>query len=120
MAHIEKSIVVRKPVGAVYQDWTEFEEFPRFLEGLKEVGLADTRLRWRAELLTFAPRWSGTRVTLRIDYDATGPEIGDVLGVVSRRLEGDLEMFKRSVEEGTAGLRAPWRLALAKRESSHA
>jgi uncharacterized membrane protein len=119
VAHIEKSIEVRKPVGAVYQDWTEFEEFPRFLEGLKEVGLAGTQLHWRAEVLTFAPKGSGTRLTVRIDYDAIGAEIGDVLGLVSRRLQRDLEAFKTSVEGGKVA-HGPWMQAFTGSEPSHA
>lgn len=119
MAHIEKSIEIRKPVSTVYQEWTEFEEFPRFLEGLKSVGSGATHLRWRAEVLTFAPKGTGTRVTLRIDYDAIGPEVGEVLGLVSRRLQRDLESFKTSVEDGSAA-RGAWNLPLMAREPSHA
>jgi uncharacterized membrane protein len=119
VAHIEKSIDIRKPVGAVYQEWTEFEEFPRFLDGLKEVGLQGAHLHWRAEVLTFAPRGGGTRVTVRIDYDAIGSGISDLLESVSRRLQRDLEIFKTSVEGGGA-VRSAWKLAFTDREPSHA
>ena len=120
MAYIEKSIEIEKPVGAVYEDWTHFEEFPRFLEGLKEMrGLADTQLHWHAEVLTFAPRGTGTRVTVRIDYDATGSEIEDALRVVSRRLQRDLELFGSFVEERGED-RGAWRWAVTAREPSHA
>jgi uncharacterized membrane protein len=42
-----------------------------------------------------------TRVSLALEYDPQGffEKIGDVLGVVSRRVEGDLERFKRFIEE---------------------
>jgi uncharacterized membrane protein len=119
VAHIEKSIEVRQPVGDVYRQWTELEEFPRFLGGLREVGVAETRLRWRAEVLTFAPRGTGTRVTLRIDYDAMGSKADRALRLVSWRLQRDLELFKTTVEmEGAAG--AALRVALAGNEPSHA
>lgn len=119
MAHIEKSVEIGKPVGAVYQRWAELEEFPRFLEGLKEVGAADAHLRWRGEVLTFAPKGSGTRVTLRIDYDAVGAGAGAVLHYVSQRLEHDLELFRGFAEDaGTAG--ALWKLALNQRQPTPA
>ncbi len=120
MAYIEKSIEIEKPVGAVYDDWTQFEEFPRVLEGLKEMqGLVDTRLRWRAEVLTFAPRGAGTRVTLRVDYDANGSEIDDALRVASGRLQRDLELFRTFVEDQGAG-RGAWGWTFTTREPSHA
>jgi uncharacterized membrane protein len=41
-----------------------------------------------------------TRVTLRLDYDPEGfiENVGDALGFVSRRVEGDLERFKQFIE----------------------
>ena len=51
MASIEKSIEVRVPVHTAYNQWTQFEEFPRFMEGVEEVRqLDDTRLHWRASV----------------------------------------------------------------------
>src|SRR5215211_6342454 len=51
MASIEKSIDVRAPVNVAYNQWTQFEEFPRFMEGVKSVQqLDDKRLRWVAEI----------------------------------------------------------------------
>jgi uncharacterized membrane protein len=51
MAHIEKSIEVSAPLRAVYNQWTQFEDFPRFMEGVKEVHqIDDTHLQWRAEI----------------------------------------------------------------------
>jgi uncharacterized membrane protein len=135
MAYIEKSVTVDRPLRDVYDQWTQFEEFPRFMEGVKEVRqLDDAHLAWRAEiggreeaweaeithqepdgriawrntsgpynagLATFQPAGDGTRVTLRLDYEPTGflEKLGDALGFVSRRVEGDLERFKRFVEE---------------------
>jgi uncharacterized membrane protein len=51
MATIEQPIDVNVPVRTAYNQWTQFEEFPRFMEGVKEVRqLDDKRLRWRAEI----------------------------------------------------------------------
>ncbi len=46
MATIEQSIEVEAPLKTVYNQWTQFEEFPRFMEGVEEVEqLDDTHLR---------------------------------------------------------------------------
>jgi uncharacterized membrane protein len=51
VSHIEKSIDVNVPVRTAYNQWTQFEEFPRFMEGVKQVRqLDDKRLHWRAEV----------------------------------------------------------------------
>jgi uncharacterized membrane protein len=51
MESIEKSIEVNAPLTQVYNQWTQFEEFPLFMEGVKEVRqLGDKRLHWRAEI----------------------------------------------------------------------
>lgn len=48
---IEKSIEVDAPLRAVYNQWTQFEEFPRFMEGVQEVQqLDDTHLHWCAKV----------------------------------------------------------------------
>src|SRR5919108_372185 len=39
------------PVRTAYNQWTQFEEFPRFMEGVLEVRqLDDRRLHWRAKI----------------------------------------------------------------------
>ena len=49
MSTIEQSIEVEAPVRAVYNQWTQFEDFPRFMEGIDEVKqLDDTHLHWKA------------------------------------------------------------------------
>ncbi len=51
MAPVEKSIEVDVPVNVAYNQWTQFEEFPKFMEGVEEVQqIDDTHLRWRAEI----------------------------------------------------------------------
>lgn len=50
MASIQESIDVNVPVSTAYNQWTQFEEFPRFMEGVKSITqIDDTRLRWVAE-----------------------------------------------------------------------
>jgi len=51
MATIEQSVEVGQPLRTVYNQWTQFEEFPRFMEGVEEVRqLDDTHLHWTAEI----------------------------------------------------------------------
>jgi uncharacterized membrane protein len=135
MSHIEKSIDVHVPVRTAYNQWTQFESFPQFMEGVTRVEqLGDKRLHWHANIGGKEERWNAeiveqtpdkrvawrstsgaenagavsfqslgansTRVTLRLDYDPEGliENIGDALGFVSRRVEGDLERFKQFIE----------------------
>jgi len=136
MATVEKSVDVQVPVRTAYNQWTQFEEFPRFMEGVKEVRqLDDTRLHWVAEVAGKTQEWEAriteqspdqrvawtaesgtmnagvvtfhkldpdtTRVMLQIEYDPAGvvETVGDKLGFVSRRVEGDLGRFKNFIEE---------------------
>src|SRR5439155_22099221 len=58
MATIEQSIDVTVPVRTVYNQWTQFEEFPRFMEGVLEVRqLDDKRLHWKAEIAGKEKAW---------------------------------------------------------------
>ncbi|MFN8475049.1 MAG: SRPBCC family protein [Anaerolineae bacterium] len=135
MASLTKSIEVNVPVRTAYNQWTQFESFPQFMEGVKSVQQLDNkRLHWVAEvagkekqwdavitdqvpdqkiawrstsgaqndgIVTFQPLGADkTRVSLQIDYDPEGvvEETGDKLGFVSRRVEGDLERFKKFIE----------------------
>jgi uncharacterized membrane protein len=47
---VEQTIEVNVPIGTAYNQWTQFEEFPRFMENVEEVKqLDDRRLHWVAE-----------------------------------------------------------------------
>ena len=51
MARVEESIEVNVPLSTAYNQWTQFEEFPRFMEGVESVTqIDDTHLRWVAEI----------------------------------------------------------------------
>jgi uncharacterized membrane protein len=51
MAKVEKSITVDVPARSAYNQWTQFESFPQFMEGVKEVRQeGDTRLHWKAKV----------------------------------------------------------------------
>jgi uncharacterized membrane protein len=135
MASVEQTIEINLPVRTVYNQWTQFEEFPAFMEGVKEVRqLDDAHLHWCAEIAGKDVEWDAeiteqipdqriswrsldgkpnagvvsfhklndgsTRVMLQMDYDPEGvaENAGDAVGLVSHRLEGDLERFKEFLE----------------------
>ncbi len=58
MKVIEDSITVDVPMRRAYNQWTQFEEFPVFMEGVKEVRqLDDKRLHWKAEIAGKTKEW---------------------------------------------------------------
>jgi uncharacterized membrane protein len=135
METLEESIEVEAPVTATYNQWTQFEDFPRFMEGVESVTqLDDKRVHWVAEVAGKRKEWDAeitrqvpdreidwvglgdpdnrgrivfealdgdtTKVTMMLDYDPEGivEEIGDALGLVKRRVRGDMERFKEFIE----------------------
>jgi uncharacterized membrane protein len=66
MAKIEKSIDANVPVRTAYNQWTQFEEFPRFMEGIEQVRqIDDTHLRWVANVGGKRKEWTA-RITEQI------------------------------------------------------
>ena len=58
MAQVQESVDVNVPVRTAYNQWTQFEEFPRFMEGVREVRQLDDRhLRWCAEIAGKEKTW---------------------------------------------------------------
>jgi uncharacterized membrane protein len=135
MEQLEHSIEVEAPVTATYNQWTQFEDFPHFMEGVESVTqldekrvhwvaeVAGKRKEWDAEITRQVPDreidWVGlgdadnrgrivfeaidantSKVTMMLDYDPEGmvEEVGDALGFVKRRVEGDMERFKEFLE----------------------
>lgn len=145
MTSVTKEINVRVPVSRAYNQWTQFEEFPRFMEGVEEVRQVDDRhLHWRAEIAGKEEEWDAeikeqipdnriiwsstdgstnagmvsfipinndeTLVRLDMSYNPEGfvENVGDALGFVTRRVEGDLRRFKEFIESVPAETGA-WR-----------
>lgn len=51
MSTIEQSVEVNVPVRTAYNQWTQFESFPEFMEGVESVKqLSDTRTAWVVEI----------------------------------------------------------------------
>jgi uncharacterized membrane protein len=58
MSSVERTMRVEAPIRAVYDQWTQFEEFPRFMEGITSVRqLDDTHLHWTAEIAGRRKEW---------------------------------------------------------------
>lgn len=68
MSTIEKSIEVNVPVRTAYNQWTQFEEFPRFMEGVQEVRQLDsTHLHWKANIAGKEKEWNAVITEQRPD-----------------------------------------------------
>ncbi len=56
--NVEKTIMVDAPVSAVYNQWTQFEDFPQFMGGITSVTqLGDDRMQWVAEIAGVKRQW---------------------------------------------------------------
>ena len=135
MSVIEKSIELNVPVRTAYNQWTQFEEFPKFMEGVKEVKqLDEKRLHWKANISGKEEEWNAeiteqipdkriawksregavnagvvtfhslsnakSVIMLQLQYDPKGfvEQVGDAIGLVTQRVEGDLDRFKTYIE----------------------
>lgn len=68
MANIEKSIDVEVPVRTAYNQWTQFQEFPRFMDGVTTVTQLDDRsLRWHASIGGKDKEWTAEITEQRPD-----------------------------------------------------
>jgi uncharacterized membrane protein len=55
---VEETIMVNVPVSTAYNQWTQFEEFPRFMDSVQEVRqLDDTHLHWKASVAGKMKEW---------------------------------------------------------------
>lgn len=59
METIKKYIEIDRPIRDVYNQWTQFEDFPYFMEGVKSVKQLDyRRLHWEAEIAGKTKIWT--------------------------------------------------------------
>ncbi len=135
MSVIEKSIELNVPVKTAYNQWTQFEEFPRFMEGVEQVRqiddkhlhfkasiggkqkewdaviteqIPDQRIAWMSQggaknggMVSFSQvSENKSKLNLRLEYEPEGAveKTGDTIGVVTGRVEGDLQRFKDFIE----------------------
>ncbi|BCA55975.1 Cyclase/dehydrase [Nitrospira sp. KM1] len=135
MSLIEKGVEISVPVTVAYNQWTQFEEFPRFMNGVEQVTQLDTtHLKWKANIGGKTEEWTAeiteqvpderiawksldgtqnagvvtfhrlsdtrSKVMLQLQYEPHGmvENVGEAIGVVSNRVESDLERFKTYIE----------------------
>jgi uncharacterized membrane protein len=68
MEHIEHSVEVEVPVEAAYHQWTQFEEFPRFMAGVESVTRLDAhRFHWVARIGEQRKEWIA-RITEMVPF----------------------------------------------------
>jgi len=68
MSRFEESIAVEVPVRVAYDQWTQFEAFPRFMEGVERVvQLDDKHLRWTASVAGHEKEWEAEIVDQTLD-----------------------------------------------------
>jgi uncharacterized membrane protein len=59
MPRFEETIDVDVPVRVAYDQWTQFEDFPRFMEGVERVVQRDDKtLDWTAEIAGQRKQWT--------------------------------------------------------------
>lgn len=67
----ESSIDVKVPLSVAFEEWTEYESFPHFMQDVHEVrSLGDGRLRWRGELGSRKREWES-----EVDEDLSGGRV---------------------------------------------
>jgi uncharacterized membrane protein len=108
MAQVEESIEVNVPVSTVYNQWTQFEEFPQFMEGVVSVTQTDdTHLRWVVDVGGERREWDA-EIThqdpdSRISWRATDGK--DNAGTVTFESLGDRTRVNVEMSYETEGLK---------------
>jgi uncharacterized membrane protein len=107
---VSESIEVGVPVSTAYNQWTQFEDFPLFMEGVDHVQqLDDTRLHWVATVAGRKVEWDATIVEQHpereiswisedgkktrgtVAFEERGPSRTLIRLLMSYRAEGPLE-----------------------------
>ncbi|MEA2498230.1 MAG: hypothetical protein QOH26_635 [Actinomycetota bacterium] len=105
---IEQSIEVKVPVSTAYNQWTQFEEFPRFMEGVEKIiQQDDKRLHWVVEIGGQTREWDATITEQTPDQRIAWRADGDVknAGVVTfHRIDDNTTRIMLQVEYEPEGL----------------
>lgn len=110
MSTTQQTIDVDLPVSTVYNQWTQFEDFPQFMEGVESVTqLDDRRLHWVAEIAGTREEWDAeivdqepdSRIAWRALTGTTndGVVTFESLGPDSTRVSLDLDVEPDSLKE---------------------
>ena len=135
MSRINEEVEVAVPIRVAYDQWTQFETFPKFMDGVDRVVQIDDKTlewtataagvvkHWRAEITEQRPdqvvAWrstEGARNDGQVRFRSLGPDrtmvevqldvepeslvekAADALGVVERRVRGDLVRYRDFIE----------------------
>ncbi|WP_104479438.1 SRPBCC family protein [Actinokineospora auranticolor] len=146
MSTITESVDVAVPVSTAYNQWTQFESFPHFMEGVERISqtddrhthwvtkiggstrefdatiteqIPDERVAWRSDsgpdhagVITFHRlNERETRVTAQMEIDPEGfaENVADKLGIIDRRVKGDMKRFKEFIERRGGQETGAWR-----------
>jgi uncharacterized membrane protein len=149
MSTIIESVDVAVDVSTAYNQWTQFESFPQFMEGVDRIRqiddtrthwvtsvagvtrefdatiteqIPDERVAWRSDdgpdhagVITFHRLDdTTTRVTAQMDIDPEGfvENAADKLGILDRRVKGDMRRFKEFIESRGGHETGAWRGAV--------
>ena len=110
MSTTQKSIEIDLPVSTVYNQWTQFEDFPHFMEGVERVTqLDEKRLHWVAEIAGAREEWEAEIVDQepdrRISWRSTGGVKNDgvvafqPVGPTTTRVTLDLDVEPQGLKE---------------------
>lgn len=114
MSTVTEHVDVAVPVRTAYNQWTQFEEFPRFMEGVTEVRqLSDTMTHWTTKIggvtREFDARITEQLPDERVAWTSTGGEVKQAGVVTFHRLDdsharvtAQMEMEPEGVAEKTA------------------
>ncbi|MDT7803155.1 MAG: hypothetical protein QOI78_6588 [Actinomycetota bacterium] len=146
MSTVTESVDVKVGVTTAYNQWTQFESFPRFMDGVEEIRqVDDTHTHWKIKVAGVTrefdatiteqnpdervawtsdsgPTHAGvitfhriddetTRVTAQMDIDPDGfvENVADKLGVLDRKVKGDMDRFKTFIENRDGQETGAWR-----------
>jgi uncharacterized membrane protein len=109
MSTIEESIEVEAPLATVYNQWTQFGEFPRFMDGVEEVRqLDDTHLHWVAQFGGSRHEWDAEITEQKPDERVAWRNTGgkDNAGVVTfHRLDDEHTRVMVQIDFVPAGIK---------------
>ena len=115
MPRVNDSIDVQVPVQRAYNQWTQFEEFPKFMDGIQSVRqLDDTHVQWVAEIRGEQREWTTEIVDQQPDEKISWKTIsGEVtndgivtfqkLGDDTTRINVEMDVQSESATENVAG-----------------
>ena len=115
MPKVDESIDVRVPVEQAYNQWTQFEEFPTFMEGIQSVQqLDDGHVKWVAEVRGETREWTTEITEQRPDEKIAWKTIGgevkndgivtfEQLGNDQTRINVEMDVEGESGTENVAG-----------------